>query len=119
MLANCFDTSKCIEDIINCIVHAAAVFNLALENWLFLEELKDEKIIFLWQNSPCVVIGRAQNPWLECNLEAMKNDDVNIARRQSGGGSVFHDYGNFSGQESYLFLLAKKPDSNSHLTVGT
>ncbi|GAB4223535.1 MAG: lipoate--protein ligase [Francisella sp.] len=71
-------------------------FNLALENWLFLENLQQEKILFLWQNSPCVVIGRAQNPWLECNLEAMKKDNIPIARRQSGGGTVYHDYGNLN-----------------------
>ena len=71
-------------------------FNLALENWLFLEKLKDEKILFLWQNSPCVVIGRAQNPWLECNLTAMNVDNVPVVRRQSGGGTVYHDYGNLN-----------------------
>ncbi len=71
-------------------------FNLALENWLFLHELKDEKIVFLWQNSPCVVIGRAQNPWLECNFKSMDEDRIHVARRQSGGGTVYHDYGNLN-----------------------
>lgn len=71
-------------------------FNLALENWLFLEKLEDEKILFLWQNSPCVVIGRAQNPWLECNLTAMNADNIPVVRRQSGGGTVYHDYGNLN-----------------------
>ena len=71
-------------------------FNLALENWLFLEKLEDEKILFLWQNSPCVVIGRAQNPWLECNLSAMNVDNIPVVRRQSGGGTVYHDYGNLN-----------------------
>ncbi|AXA33849.1 lipoate--protein ligase [Francisella adeliensis] len=71
-------------------------FNLALENWLFLEQLKDEKILFLWQNAPCVVIGRAQNPWLECNLKAMDKDNIPVVRRQSGGGTVYHDYGNLN-----------------------
>ena len=71
-------------------------FNLALENWLFLEKLEDEKILFLWQNAPCVVIGRAQNPWLECNLSAMNADDIPVVRRQSGGGTVYHDYGNLN-----------------------
>lgn len=71
-------------------------FNLALENWLFLEQLQDEKILFLWQNAPCVVIGRAQNPWLECNLKAMDEDNIPVVRRQSGGGTVYHDYGNLN-----------------------
>ena len=71
-------------------------FNLALENWLFLEKLRDDKILFLWQNAPCVVIGRAQNPWLECNLIAMNADNIPVVRRQSGGGTVYHDYGNLN-----------------------
>lgn len=79
-------------------------FNLALENWLFLEKLQDQKILFLWQNAPCVVIGRAQNPWLECNLEAMKNDNIAMVRRQSGGGTVYHDYGNLN----YTIISPKK-----------
>ncbi|AJC48919.1 lipoate--protein ligase [Allofrancisella guangzhouensis] len=71
-------------------------FNLALENWLFLEELKDQKILFLWQNAPCVVIGRAQNPWLECDLLTMEKDGIPVIRRQSGGGTVYHDFGNLN-----------------------
>ncbi|QIV96228.1 lipoate-protein ligase [Allofrancisella inopinata] len=82
-------------------------FNLALENWLFLEDLKDQKILFLWQNSPCVVIGRAQNPWLECNLLAMEKDNVPIIRRQSGGGTVYHDFGNLN-----YTIISPKNDHN-------
>ena len=79
-------------------------FNLALENWLFLEKLQDKKILFLWQNAPCVVIGRAQNPWLECNLESMKKDNIIMVRRQSGGGTVYHDFGNLN----YTIISPKK-----------
>ncbi|QIW10013.1 lipoate--protein ligase [Francisella sp. LA112445] len=71
-------------------------FNLAFENWLFLEKLQDKKILFLWQNAPCVVIGRAQNPWLECNLDGMQKDNIIMVRRQSGGGTVYHDFGNLN-----------------------
>ncbi|AIT08536.1 lipoate--protein ligase [Candidatus Francisella endociliophora] len=79
-------------------------FNLAFENWLFLEKLQDKKILFLWQNAPCIVIGRAQNPWLECNLKAMKDDNIPVVRRQSGGGTVYHDYGNLN----YTIISPKK-----------
>lgn len=67
--------------------------NLALETVL-LENLGGEPLLFLWSNSPCIVIGRFQNPWVECNLRAMEADGVLLSRRFSGGGAVYHDLGN-------------------------
>jgi len=69
-------------------------FNLATEDWLFKQQNEDEHILFLWRNKPCVVIGRFQNPWIECDLQAMERDSITLARRQSGGGAVYHDLGN-------------------------
>ncbi len=69
-------------------------FNLATEDWLFKNFPEDEHLLFLWRNHPCIVIGRFQNPWMECDLEKMKNDDIFLSRRQSGGGAVYHDLGN-------------------------
>ncbi len=69
-------------------------FNLATEDWLFKNFPEDEHLLFLWRNHPCIVIGRFQNPWMECDLEKMKNNDIFLSRRQSGGGAVYHDLGN-------------------------
>eukprot|EP01112_Ceratiomyxa_fruticulosa_P007274 TRINITY_DN1881_c0_g1_i1.p1 TRINITY_DN1881_c0_g1~~TRINITY_DN1881_c0_g1_i1.p1 ORF type:complete len:388 (+),score=76.70 TRINITY_DN1881_c0_g1_i1:69-1232(+) len=72
------------------------IFNLATEDWL----LKDSPYplthptLFLWRNSPTVVIGRYQNPWKECHVQKMEEDNVTLARRQSGGGAVYQDLGN-------------------------
>lgn len=71
-------------------------YNLAIENWLFREMLTDNPILYLWQNKPSVIIGRAQNPWRECNIDAINNDNIPIVRRQSGGGTVYHDLGNLN-----------------------
>ena len=69
-------------------------FNLATEDWIFREMDPTYRVLFLWRNSETVVIGRHQNPWKECHLDKMENDGVLLARRQSGGGAVFHDLGN-------------------------
>ncbi|PKH81798.1 lipoate--protein ligase [Psychrobacter sp. 4Bb] len=69
-------------------------FNLATEDWIFNTLNPDSHTLFLWRNSETVVIGRSQNPWVECKTDKMEADDVFLARRQSGGGAVFHDLGN-------------------------
>jgi len=69
-------------------------FNLALEDSLFHALSTDEQVLFLWQNDPCIVIGRYQNPWLECRTAEIEKDGLALARRQSGGGTVYHDRGN-------------------------
>ncbi|XP_052802395.1 lipoyltransferase 1, mitochondrial-like isoform X2 [Mya arenaria] len=48
----------------------------------------------MWRDSPCVVIGRHQNPWVECNVPYCELFSVKVARRKSGGGAVYHDDGN-------------------------
>ncbi|MDA7742440.1 lipoate--protein ligase [Francisellaceae bacterium] len=74
--------------------------NLAFENWLFQNKAQEHPILFLWQNKPCIIIGRAQNPWLECDLTELEKDGVDVIRRQSGGGTVYHDLGNLN----YTFI---------------
>ncbi|MGZ3774667.1 MAG: lipoate--protein ligase [Pseudobdellovibrionaceae bacterium] len=78
--------------------------NLATEEWIFHNLDPSQQILFLWRNEETVVIGRNQNPWNECNLASMKNDQVHLARRTSGGGAVFHDLGN----TNFTFLSPKE-----------
>lgn len=69
--------------------------NLALEHWYYQHsDFTNKPMLLLWINSNCVVIGRHQNPWLEMNFDPDNN--VQLARRNSGGGTVFHDYGNLN-----------------------
>lgn len=78
-------------------------FNLATEDWIFQALDANSHTLFLWRNSETVVIGRSQNPWVECKIDKMEADEVFLARRQSGGGAMFHDLGN----TNFTFLSPK------------
>lgn len=71
--------------------------NLALEDWLYRHfDFSHHHVLLLWANEPCVVIGRHQNPFLETNVSKIMANGIILARRSSGGGTVFHDRGNLN-----------------------
>ncbi|CAO2658530.1 Nn.00g062530.m01.CDS01 [Neocucurbitaria sp. VM-36] len=85
--------------------------NLSVEDLILRKSPADSTILFLYVNRPCVVIGRNQNPWTEVNLgilnaarrtQGPKDSEppgigtVDLVRRRSGGGTVFHDEGNLN-----------------------
>ncbi|MBN2658025.1 MAG: lipoate--protein ligase [Spirochaetales bacterium] len=71
--------------------------NLSIEKWLLKrEDLKETEILLFYRNRPSVILGRFQNPWLECDLEKMAAEAVPLVRRESGGGTVYHDMGNMN-----------------------
>ncbi len=71
-----------------------AYYNLATEKLLL--ENCDRPTLFLWQSKNAVVIGAHQNPFAECDGEKMGKDSVQLARRITGGGAVYHDEGNLN-----------------------
>lgn len=66
--------------------------NLALEESLLERGFGGESALLLYENAPCVVVGRNQNPWAEVAPGA----GLPVLRRVSGGGSVYHDLGNLN-----------------------
>ena len=75
--------------------------NLAIEEYLF--EYSSDDIFMLWQNEPTVVIGKNQNVQAEINMNYLKDNNIHIARRITGGGAVYHDLGNIN----YTFISSK------------
>lgn len=67
-------------------------FHLAAEEYLLKQG--NEDIFMLWQDTPSVVIGKHQRLRLEVDQEWAEREQVHIARRFSGGGTVYHDLGN-------------------------
>ena len=100
-----FCTSKTYPRIY--IFHSLDIYwNLATEEYLYENLDKTHPTLLLYRNNKSVVIGRHQNPWKECDIQSMREDDINFCRRKSGGGAVYHDLGN----SCYSFLTPVHPD---------
>lgn len=79
-------------------------YNLAFEEYCLTHLTDFPEILLLWQNHHSIIIGRYQNAESEVNADAVKELDVNIARRSTGGGAVYHDLGNLN----YSFIFPAK-----------
>lgn len=78
--------------------------NLGVDEY-FLDTLgPEDMLLYFYINRSAVIIGRGQNPWAECNLAAMDRDGVQLVRRITGGGAVFHDEGNLN----FSFIAGEK-----------
>ncbi len=81
-------------------------FNLAMEEYFF-EKFKKDEVFMLWINEPSVVIGKHQNLIEELNMKYCFENNIKIARRLSGGGTVVHDFGNLN----YTYLTNTTGDT--------
>ena len=84
-------------------------FNLALEVYLLKEFKKEAPVdcFMLWQNEPCVVVGKNQNVLSEINEDFVRKNNIKVARRLSGGGAVYHDLGNLN----FTFIINDNENS--------
>ncbi len=82
-------------------------WNLAAEEYL-LKNL-DESIFRLWRNDKSIIVGNYQNTLAEIDIKYVKDNNIKVVRRLSGGGAVFHDLGNIN----FTFIEAKKNGEDS------
>lgn len=73
-----------------------ASFNLALEQYIFDELSSAHSYLMLWQNANAIIIGKHQNTMEEINADYVKKHGIQVIRRLSGGGAVYHDMGNIN-----------------------
>lgn len=88
-----------------------AYFNIALEEYILKKSLSsDETFVILYINDPAIIIGKHQNTIEEVNSEYVKENNIYVVRRMSGGGAVYHDEGNLN----FTYILkAGKEDVNN------
>ncbi|GAB6087014.1 lipoate--protein ligase [Alkaliphilus crotonatoxidans] len=90
--------------------HTDPHYNLALEEYVLKHLDPQEDFVILWQNRPSIIIGRNQNTMEEINAEYVKKNDISVVRRLSGGGAVYHDFGNLN----FTFIVKNDQDSVSN-----
>ncbi len=86
-------------------------FNLALEEYVFENMPRDREYFLTWRNDNAIIIGRNQNTAAEIDEEFVKDKNIKVVRRLSGGGAVYHDLGNLN----FTFIVDAQPDQTVDL----
>ncbi|HBV67873.1 MAG TPA: lipoate--protein ligase [Clostridiales bacterium] len=81
-------------------------YNLAFEEYVFKNLSRDEEFVLLWRNGPSIIVGKNQNTVEEINMEYVKENNINVVRRVTGGGAVYHDLGNLN----FSFIVNAESD---------
>ncbi|MGC9398049.1 MAG: lipoate--protein ligase [Anaerolineae bacterium] len=95
--------------------HTDPRMNLAIEEHLLRHFEGDDEILLFYINEPSIIIGRNQNTLEEINEAYVREHNIHVVRRLSGGGAVYHDLGNLN----FSFITPYKkgtPQDFEHFT---
>lgn len=70
--------------------------NLALEEYALRNFNSSSDYLLFYINEPSIIIGRNQNTLEEINHDYVNEKGIHVVRRISGGGAVYHDFGNLN-----------------------
>lgn len=70
-------------------------YNLAFEEYVLTHRTQGDYLL-LWQNENTIVVGQNQNTEAEINRPFVEAHHINVVRRSTGGGAVYHDLGNLN-----------------------
>ena len=68
-----------------------ASYGLAVEEYVMTNPLFKDEYFLLWHTNPTIVIGRYQTTLNEINSTYVKENNVSVVRRRSGGGAMYQD----------------------------
>ncbi|MFQ3579786.1 MAG: lipoate--protein ligase [Bacteroidales bacterium] len=68
-----------------------ASFSFALEEYIMTNPEFDDEYFLFWRTDPTLMIGRFQNTIEEINSAFVKEHNIQVVRRNSGGGTVYTD----------------------------
>ncbi len=86
--------------------------NLAIEEFAVRNLDISNDYLFIYSNSPSVIIGKNQNPFEEINLSYINSHNIEMVRRISGGGAVYHELGNLN----FCFITESTKDNFNNYT---
>lgn len=81
--------------------------NLALEEYLLRNFPGEDDILLFYINDHAIIIGKHQNTLEEINQQYVQEHGIDVTRRVSGGGAVYHDMGNLN----FSFITQNRPEN--------
>lgn len=76
--------------------HTNPHLNLAQEEYIVRNFSPDNDYLLFYINEPSIIIGKNQITIEEIRQDYIDNHNIKVVRRVSGGGAVYHDFGNLN-----------------------